>query len=711
MKLPTASTKPFRIILRYGLDPYNGLEESLKQLKIFAEEARLSEVMFLLIPEERSSGHPTIEQARPWMAAMRKAKAMLAEIGVEVSVNPWTTTYHTGRGRSLHKGQNFRLMVGETGADNGMTACPLCEEWQSYLVDYFVWIAEELKPVALWVEDDWRLHNHGGEMGYGGCFCEHCLSRFSHEAGVSVERDSLLRLITEESGKGSLRDKWMRFTRSSLEEPAERLASALKAARPEMRIGLMTSIPDIHSIEGRDWNSLMRLWTRGTDRYLIRPHMPPYTEEHPLVTSPGYTRQSIANLDESADIYPELENSPRCGQYSGSHAYSAWQIFNSVYFGSRGITINHFDNMGMNTLYDRGLGKHLGSLRTGLDQLMTLKLDDRDARGVKVLFSPEIAKYLRTTDGAGTSAKMYTGEDLSKFKDPDASLNALQGNSIAWSKVFYTLGISHGFTRSCGSRPGQVMAVCDQTLRCFDDASVLELLRGKLILDPSSVDILIERGFGDYIGVESSSRVALADGAYSLEEIRPDFFGELDGNVAARLCAQRCADPIWKFGYDEAVQVLSDIKSADLEPLFPASGIYRNELGGTVFTQVYPLGTGQFYMAYFSVIRQAFWRKVLFELGGDSSDQVIAHGHPLFVHALDLENGFFVAVTNVIYDKTDVITLQVSKKSFAGRDVYLLNPDGNWEKVAPKEEDLGSFVNLVFEMCLNPLESANFIIQ
>ena len=177
------TTDPFKIILRYGLDPFNGLEENLRQLETFIQESTIHEVMFLLMPEERSSGHPTEELSDPWIDAIKKAQVMFTKYGVETSLNPWTTTYHCARGRTLHDGQNFRLMVGETGADNGMTACPLCENWQNYLCDYFVYLAQGINPVALWVEDDWRLHNHGGEMGYGGCFCEHCLDRFAKMGG------------------------------------------------------------------------------------------------------------------------------------------------------------------------------------------------------------------------------------------------------------------------------------------------------------------------------------------------------------------------------------------------------------------------------------------------------------------------------------------------------------------------------------------------
>lgn len=703
----------FRIILRYGLDPFNGLEENLKQLETFIQESTIDEVMFLLMPEERSSGHPTEELSQPWCDAIKEAQKMFAKYGVATSLNPWTTTYHAGRGRHLHPGQNFRLMVGETGADNGMSPCPLCEDWQKYLNDYFVYLTKEINPVALWVEDDWRLHNHGGEMGYGGCFCDHCLDRFAKMVGEeSVTREQVVAAVSAPGEPHPWRAKWLDLAWQALSEPAQKLTDALKATKPEMRIGLMSSIPDIQSIEKRDWNGLMDIFTEDHERYLIRPHMPPYTEEHPIVTSPGFSRQTIATLDRSADIYPELENSPRCGQYSGSRTYSAWEMYNSICYGARGITINHFDNMGMNTYYDRGFGKALAKHRPIFDALMPLNIDDRKARGVKILFSPDVAQHKWTGEGAsGGGAKMYTGEDLSKFQNSDGSLNDLQANSVEWSKVFYALGISHAFTRNIKAEEGDVLAVSDQTLRCYSDDEIKQLLSQNLILDLASVEVLVQRGFGSLIGVNAVERVKLNDVAYSLEEVRPEFFGALDGDVRARMCAQRCADPIGKIGYSEGVEVLSDIKKATLETVFPASGLFRNELGGCIFSSVYPLGTAQFYMAYFSVVRQDYWTKLLFKMGGASSSQVVAQGHVMHVHSHDIEGGIFVAATNVVYDKTETFTIKLAAADVAGKTIQMLNDDAVWETTEPVVSTEGDVASLTFDRALEPLQAAFITIR
>jgi len=703
-------TKPFRMILRYGLDPFNGLEENLKQLENLILESTINEVMFLLMPEERSSGHPTEALSQPWCDAIKQAQGMFAKHGIATSLNPWTTTYHAGRGRHLHPGQNFRMMIGETGADNGMSPCPLCEEWQNYLFDYFVYLAKEIDPVALWVEDDWRLHNHGGEMGYGGCFCAHCLDRFAKRVGEErVTREQIVAAVTAPGEPHPWRAQWLELAWQALSEPAEKLTAALKASKPEMRIGLMSSIPDVQSIEKRDWNGLMDIFTDDDERYLIRPHMPPYTEEPPITTTPGYSRQTIALLDRDADIYPELENSPRCGPYSATHNYSVWEITNGILYGSRGITINHFDNMGMNTYGDRGFGKALGKQRATFDALMELNLDDRKARGVKILFHPDVAQHKWTGDTVSAGgAKMYTGEDLSGLKNSGGTLQDLEANSVEWSKVFYILGISHSFTRSIEGEAGEIFAVSDQTLRCYSDDEIKKLLSQNLILDLPSTEILVQRGFGKHIGVESVSRTKLEESGYSIEEVETAFFGGLEGGVKPRVCAQRCANPIGVLVYAPETEVLSTITGAEFDPRFPGSGLFCNELGGMVYTTCYPLGTAQFYMAYFSRVRQEYWSKLLFKMGGRG--QTLACGHPFHVHAHTIAGGISIAATNVVYDTSENVVVQLPATDIEGKQFHVLE-EAKWIDIQPEVETENAIATLTFDLQVETLKTAFITIR
>jgi len=437
--------------------------------------------------------------------------------------------------------------------------------------------------------------------------------------------------------------------------------------------------------------------------------MPPYTEEPPITTTPGYSRQTIALLDRDADIYPELENSPRCGPYSGTHKYSIWEMTNGILYGARGITINHFDNMGMNTYADRGFGKALARKREMFDALMDLKLDDRKARGVKILFNPDVAQHKWTGGTASAAgAKMYTGEDLSGLKGSGGTLQDLEANSVEWSKVFYILGVSHAFTRSIEGEKGDIFAVSDQTLRCYSDEEIKQLLSQNVILDLASTDILVQRGFGDLIGVKKVSRIKLEESAYSLEEVEGSFFGKMEGDVKPRMCAQRCADPIGVLDYTPDTEVLSTIQGAAFDIKFPGSGLFTNELGGTVYTTCYPLGTAQFYMAYFNRVRQEYWSKILFKMGGRG--QTIAAGHPFHVHAHNINGGISIAATNVIYDTAENVVIQLPVADVEGKSFQVLD-NAQWINIQPKVEIASAVATLTFDLQVQTLESAFITIR
>ncbi len=681
----------YRYILRYALDPSNCPEEGIRKLLEFVEEAEAEEVMFLIAPEERSCGHITKEEALPWVELIGKAKAELKRKGVEISLNPWTTTYHVGRGRKLHAGQNFRLMVGETGESNGITVCPSCEQWQNYLVDYFLYLAEELEPSAIWVEDDWRLHNHGELMGYGGCFCRDCMERFKRRAGKAVSREELIAAITAPGRPHPWRGLWLDLAREALLAPAEKLASAMRARAPGVRLGLMSSIPDVHSIEGRNWPSLMQTLS-GENRYLIRPHMPPYTETPPISTPPAFTRHTLASLDRESDIYPELENSPRSGQYSGSHSFSVWEMFNAAMCGAGGITINHFDNMGMNTYCDRGLARALGEAKPKLNALASLGIRDRNARGVQILFSPDAARY---TESAETG-----------------TLNSLYCKSILWSRVFYVLGISHGFTQAVSEDTSVVYAVSDQTARALSAQQIEALLKHPLILDFPSVQILSERGYGSLIGVNGLSEAALSETAYSYEEINRDIWAAISPEILkARMNAQRCSDPLGVFEPASDARVLSSVCRADGTSLFPGALLYNNAAGGCVFCLPYRLDYPSFYMSFFSRVRQEFFLYILKELGRRGSGITAAGGHPLHLHSVNTDRGIFIGVTNVIYDTAFGFTLHVREEEIQGKRFLIIDSEGCRQDAAPEIAVQNGWAEIRIKQTVKTLETCCLLIE
>lgn len=646
----------FRYILRYKIDPDFHPAERLEELVALCHQGRIQEVMLFITAEELSVGHPTGSEIEKYTVLAREVKRRLAEEGIALSLNPWTTTYHVSRGRTLREGQDFRCIVGETGATSPIGACPLCPNWQDYLCRSFAYLALEVQPTALWVEDDWRIHNHEPDQGWGGCFCPEHLRLFSERVGETVDRETLVQTITAPGEPHPWRREWLALSRETLLQPARQLRAAVEAVAPAVRLGLMTSNPDIHSAEGRDWPLLQE--ALGKDPFLCRPHVEPYTERPAIDTPPSMARFTIANLHGPIDIYPELESSPRGGVYSKSATFSLWECFNAAVYGSRGITINHFDMMGTGQGVDPGFAPALGRARPQLDALVDLQIDDREAEGVQILFHPEIAAAMPST--------------------APGSLFGISHFSQIWARTLAVLGIAHGFTRE--PRPGQLHAVNGHTLHAFDDAQVRQLLSGPLLLDAYSVEILCQRGFGAQIGIGSGRWRQQTEAVYAYESICQDEPAPY-GLPRPRMTAQCCSHRLLQMVPVPSAVVSSTIHRPDHQLLFPGSVSFRNEWGGEVLSLAYPFdGGANFFMSFFNPYRRIFLQDQVLSMGGGSGQAAIAD-HPMHAYRMRCARGTLFAAFNVILDPAEQVVLRLPPGEAASTvgKWQVLAPSGAWE--------------------------------
>lgn len=663
----------FRYILRYYIDPGFAEDKRIAELLELCKKGRIEEVMFFYNPEELFQGYPDDAEVESWFALAKKVKAALDGAGILMSINPWTTTVHVSRGRKFTEKQRmFQPMVGETGTVSPITACPFDPHWQEWLASFFARIAKEISPTAIWVEDDWRLHNHEPSMKYGGCFCPLHLARFEQETGIRTDREQLLKNILAPGVPHPWRKPWLKVCRDSLLEPARRLYEKVHAANPQVRLGLMSSGPDVHSVEGRDWNLLKE--ALSPDAPLpVRPHLPPYTEVYALDISPAVSRQTVSEYDCPIEIYPELENSPRCGKYSKSGTFSVFECYHSALFGSSGITINHYDMMGNGFSLDYDFPEYLAGAKSVLDALTALKLSDRDSEGVQVLYSPGIAEHVRTSSGG--------------------SMAALVNGSIGWSGVFYKLGVSHGLTKEISG--AGIRAVSNQTLRAYPDEEIRRLLSGKLILDAPSAEILLERGFGSMAGIKSAEWRTLDGDGYAYEEIVGGK-ESLYGVDTPRMSASRCSAEVLAMQTD--AKVLSKICRYDRSVLYPGAVFHENELGGQVLTIAYPLDRLQFNVGYFNNYRRIFLHEIIRNLFQEKNI-LLGCDVPLQAYRNRQQSQTILALLNPTHDPCR--RLRFFAPGLNPAQAESLDRDGVWRKTELKVQADGS---LVCERELPPLD-------
>lgn len=680
------SGKSFRYILRYLIDPDFRSDERIDELIEFCRSAKVEEVMMFLTAEELSAGHPTSVEIENYVELGRRLNSRLAAVGVDLSLNPWSTLHHNGRGRRLRKGQDFRLMVGENGVVSTVTVCPLCARWQKYLIAAFSQMIQGIEPVTLWIEDDWRLRNHDAALGWGGCFCDEHLRRFSERVGESVSRQELLTKMLAPGEPHPWRRVWLDLSEETLLEPLRLLSAAVHRDFPKTRLALMSSNPDAHAAEGRNWERMQGA-IKGNHAFISRPNMGPYTQSHALQSPPSVTRLTIANLKGAIEVYPELENSPRCGPYSKSRAYSIFQTLQTAAMGAKGITINHYDMLGNGISLDPRFAHGLACAKSQLNSLSKLDLDDRCSHGVQVLYSPDIARHI---DTLSSSPKM----------------DSLSQNSRVWADTCAILGISHHFSSAINS-VGRPILVNAQTLLAFTDDEIHRLIGCHVIFDAISVEILLRRGFGKAIGVESAERASLNDTGYSYEQIGLEGCG-IETLPFPRMTAQRCSSWLLRMQADPGAEILSSVRDFNHEVLFPGSVLYRNTRGGQILSLAYPLdGKSQFFMGFFNVYRKAFLQEILFRFY--SSRYLACLNEPaLQAYRGPTNEGVFLAAFNPTDDVVNSVSWILPEGEFFGGTWEKLEKCGSWQRVEPSVESRGHYDRFHFAHKVEPL-TASFI--
>ena len=81
----------FKYLVRCAIQPGFHEDEKLKNLVEFCKASKADDVMFFINCEDLNQGHLTMEETKPWMDLISRAKPVLAGIGVTTSINPWTS--------------------------------------------------------------------------------------------------------------------------------------------------------------------------------------------------------------------------------------------------------------------------------------------------------------------------------------------------------------------------------------------------------------------------------------------------------------------------------------------------------------------------------------------------------------------------------------------------------------------------------------------
>jgi len=645
--------KATHLMLRYTLLPDNSREERIRELVKFCVDTGIGEVIFFINAEEFNDGHLTLDETRIWLDAISEAKEALSEINVSTSLNPWHTLLHGDRGRKLRENQNFQLMVDPYGNMSTCCVCPLCPEWRKYIKEIFKLYAS-IKPKIIFVDDDFRYHNHA-PLIWGGCFCPIHIEKFSEVLGKRVTREEVVRKVLKPGKPHPYRRLWLNLFHEGLKSLAEELHDAVKSVSNETKIGLMCSDPTVHAAEGRNWNELIKALCG--DKPIVRPHGGPYTEASPPHWHSAFAllMHTIALLPKGTYICPEIENFPFT-RFSKSVTQTSLQITFSQLIGSNGVTLDLFDFMGNGVSMEPKYGEMLIKGRAYWDAIGSEHSGQGEMRGVKVIFNPESSYHTRTERGESWE-ELYTQDR-------------------GWAVHLSSLGVSYAFSTINDLSRDELAAISGKMVYSLSHEDIRKLLRGRVLLDGQAIRSLSEMGFGELIGVKEANWLNQREAVYSFEEMIDGDFMQKGLRMTAQLVAP---DRLLGYKLMNDCRVISEIYTAKRTRVTSGLYLFKNKLGGKVVGIPYVL-ENRLNVAFLNYIRQEGIQRCLKWLESDiESGTVLVKGEPHILPVrIDFEEKIIIGLFNLTSDSVDSILFETSR--LKPSSPLILEKDGSWRK-------------------------------
>ncbi len=493
---PLIARRKTRISFRYFLPwaPAWGdqkfADQRLEELVRFGHAAGIDSMQFFVntfrasyyvLPVDVESQQPWIDWMREVVAPRIRAEGFGFELNFQEILG--ATTAGTDL-RSLYKWKQF--MVDHEGKTSPGSPCP---EDPVYRVEMAKMLRgwAGTKPDILWIDDDFRLHNHS--TAGMDCYFPLHQKQFAARAGRDYTRQEILAAVLQPGPPAAFRVLWLDFLGDRMAEFAQWISDQIHATSPETRVALMTSGTDIHSLEGRDWQKVLGNFA-GKFKPLIRPTFGLYTGTTSPPKSASSSLTSILSQvqvveqslgENNCDFAPELENT-RYTTWSKSVAHSTYALLLGQLMGLPMVTAAVNDLDGSPLAEEPTTVPLFRHARPRMEALAALNLKSWPVRGLVLLADKDTARQTHVTEKADY-------EDMA----PGAHLEA----------TLAQMGIPfHYLTAKQAAASGEVVMLEVGTVWNASDAELAQILHGGVLLTSGAARLIAQRGFGDLIGVK-----------------------------------------------------------------------------------------------------------------------------------------------------------------------------------------------------------------
>ncbi len=542
-------SKKYHNCLRLQITNDNLCDERIEDLAEHCTKYGFDNVMLMINAEEFNVGHITLEQAAPWIAVLKKAKERLEADGISVSINNWIEIGHLDRGRTLQNGQNFVNMTDMNGKTTTLVACPMGEEWRKYFIEYAKLITRELQPDTFWIEDDFRLHNHEPLVGIG-CYCKNHMAYFNSRLKTNYTREEFVNKIFAKGPCNPERKLWFEANRDVMIELAAKIRNAVKSVKPDTDLAIMSSAPQSHCIEARDWDRLFTALNGENGKKINRIHLK-YEEGNGKAYIYYFNSVSMAvraMTDDDVIVMPETEHSSS-NLYRKGARYLRFSLQASTPLVLSGMTYSLYGFEGSGVRDSFGFGQVVKDLQPFMQKLMEIQPKFSSLQGVVVPIDP----------------------NASLHREINTSYTDLEPREYHAAAYLSGLGAAYRYSRE-KSFENQTVFLTASSAVCFTDAQLKELFKNNFVIIDGGATIELEkRGLLGLIHAQSATVIPMDSGYHSYEECADPVL-RIDGVRKMRTSCRRDAyGDFVQIEYDNnAVEVKSHVFDHNAKLLAPA---------------------------------------------------------------------------------------------------------------------------------------------
>ncbi len=643
--------------LRYDLNPAD-----IEAVLAWMERARLDRLMLFTGGVDQYGRPQTPAEAERWVAEREPVARRLAEMGLGLEINVWCTLGHSSQIAWPTQG-GYEPQLGPRGETVADAVCPYDPAWRQVLGRLYG-IYARLRPETIWIDDDFRYHHHG-EADWT-CFCPLHLDQLALRWGYRMDRSTLLQAVRTDPA-GPVADAWRDTLNAALADTLLEIRANVQAVSPGTRLGLMTSVPEVHAAEGRDWPRLLTALS-GPRPAAVRPTLGNYRGGDPREIVKGTlvgwrTKVLVA----SHPVYPEVESYPY-GPWNKSARFLRAQILAAGAVGMDEMTYNCFPYGEQAPVAEPGLESALAEAITVLEAIRH-RFPDRVRRVV----------------GVGLPVPPPT------FRSAPLYVSGESGDRV-FDQVLACLGVGVSY------QDGQSVNVLTPTvIQALSTPQLAAYFRQGVVLDAAGAQALQRRGLSRWTGVEVGGvlKAPLQEnlGPAMLRDVRID-------RIQARQLLMSAQD---------SAGVKTWMLGAGGKVLGPGLVWAENSLGGRVAVVADDGAAGGIgAMPWRTAARQRLWFETLAWLGRGAVPVLLANAPDAMPLRIEGRDGTLLVIIQLHLDPLPEVTWLLGDPLPRRPWVWRLE-QGRWMPLkASWEPGPGTMQRLTLSTAVDPLDVAWF---